>query len=119
MRQLLKALHRDERGNIIVWYIACSLLMVGLLWAIIGVGARMVQKETVQSAADAAAFSSAVVKAKGLNLIAFCNLVMSALLAVIMLLKLVKAGLFAAAVATSVACQPYGTEALCAINPET
>ena len=80
LKKLWKRLHRDEGGNVIVLYIAAALLLVGMLWAVIGTGARMVQKETIQSSADAAAFSAAVIKAKGLNIIAFCNLVMAMLL---------------------------------------
>ena len=90
MRALLRRLDSDEQGNVIVLYIAAALLLVGMLWAIIGTGARMVQKETIQSSADAAAFSAAVIKAKGLNIIAFCNLVMALLLAIIMMLRLIK-----------------------------
>ena len=83
-------LHRDEGGNVIVIYVAASLLLVAMLWAIIGTGQRAVQKETIQSSADAAAFSASVIKAKGLNIIAFCNLVMALLLALVMLLRAIK-----------------------------
>lgn len=89
-RKLLSRLHRDEGGNVIVLYVAGSLLLVAMVWALIGTGARAVQKETIQSSADAAAFSAAVIKAKGLNIIAFCNLVMALLLALVMLLRAIK-----------------------------
>jgi hypothetical protein len=104
IKKLLKRLNGDERGNVIVLYIAAALLLVGMLWAIIGTGARMVQKETIQSSADAAAFSAAVIKAKGLNIIAFCNLVMAVLLAIIMLLRLIKGALIALVVACTASC---------------
>ena len=117
-RALLKRLHRDEGGNIIVLYIAASLLLVGMLWAIIGTGARMVQKETIQSSADAAAFSAAVIKAKGLNIIAFCNLVMALLLAIIMLLRLIKGALLILLGVCLAACLDiFGGEVLCAFAP--
>ena len=87
---MFSRLHRDEGGNVIVIYVAASLLLVGMVWAIIGTGARVVQKETIQSSADAAAFSASVIKAKGLNIIAFCNLVMALLLALVMLLRAIK-----------------------------
>jgi hypothetical protein len=89
-RTLLRRLHDDESGNIIVIYVAASLLLVAMVWAIMGTGQRAVQKETIQSSADAAAFSASVIKAKGLNLIAFCNLVMALLLALVMLLRAIK-----------------------------
>lgn len=112
----LKALHADEGGNIIVLYVAAALLLVGMLWALIGTGARMVQKETIQSSADAAAFSAAVIKAKGLNIIAFCNLLMAVLLAVIMLLRLIEGALYIVAAGAAVACF-FGATVLCPIPP--
>jgi hypothetical protein len=117
-RALMKRLHRDQSGNIIVLYVAASLLLVGMLWAIIGTGARMVQKETIQSSADAAAFSAAVIKAKGLNIIAFCNLVMALLLAIIMLLRLIKGALLILLGVCLAACLDiFGGEVLCAFAP--
>jgi hypothetical protein len=101
---LWRRLHRDEGGNILVIAVAASLLLVAMLWAIIGTGQRVVQKETIQSSADAAAFSAAVIKAKGLNLISFCNLVMAMLMAIVMLLRIIKFALISAAVSLSVLC---------------
>lgn len=117
-RALVRRLHRDEGGNIIVLYVAASLLLIGMLWAIIGTGARMVQKETIQSSADAAAFSAAVIKAKGLNIIAFCNLVMALLLAIIMLLRLIKGALMILMGVCLAACfDIFGGEVLCGFAP--
>jgi hypothetical protein len=114
---LLKRLDRDQGGNVIVLYIAAALLLIGMIWAIIGTGARMVQKETIQSSADAAAFSAAVIKAKGLNIIAFCNLVMAVLLAIIMLLRLIKGALTALVIACTVSCALAWTGAGGALCP--
>ncbi|HWE29029.1 MAG TPA: hypothetical protein VHB97_13570, partial [Polyangia bacterium] len=101
-RSVLARLHRDEGGNVIVIYVAASLLLVAMVWAIIGTGARVVQKETIQSSADAAAFSASVIKAKGLNIIAFCNLIMALLLALVMLLRAIKYALYGIAVVISI-----------------
>jgi hypothetical protein len=90
LRDAFRRLHRDEGGNVLVIYVGAALLLVAMVWAIIGTGERAVQKETIQSSADAAAFSASVIKAKGLNLIAFCNLVMALLLALVMLLRAIK-----------------------------
>src|SRR6184192_2002882 len=92
-KKVFQRLHRDEGGNVIVLYVASSLLLVAMVWAIIGTGARSVQHETIQSSADAAAFSASVIKAKGLNIIAFCNLIMAVLTAIIILLRTIKYGL--------------------------
>lgn len=121
MKALFERLHKDEGGNVIVLYVAASLLLVGMLWAIIGTGARMVQKETIQSSSDAAAFSAAVIKAKGMNIIAFCNLVMALLLAIVMLLRMVKIALGVLMGITAAACVATfffpGAAALCAFAP--
>jgi hypothetical protein len=123
LRQTFVRLHKNEGGNIIVLYVAAALLLIGMLWAVIGTGARMVQKETIQSSADAAAFSAAVIKAKGLNIIAFCNLVMALLLAIIMLLRLIKDALALLMAMCAAACVAsvfsFGATAfLCAFEPE-
>ena len=117
-RATLQRLHRNQDGNIIVLYIAAALLLIGMLWAIIGTGQRMVQKETIQSSADAAAFSAAVIKAKGLNIIAFCNLLMALLLAIIMMLRLIKGALMILLGVCIAACfDIFGGEVLCAFAP--
>lgn len=119
VRATLARLHRDEGGNVIVITVAGALLLIGMLWAIIGTGQRVVQKETIQSSADAAAFSAAVIKAKGLNIIAFCNLVMAMLFAIIMLLRVVKYALIGTAVVLTAICfNPFGGEWACPIAPE-
>lgn len=102
VRRLFARLHRDEGGNVLVIYVAGSLLLVAMVWAIIGTGARAVQHETIQSSADAAAFSASVIKAKGLNIIAFCNLVMALLLALVMLLRAIKYALYGIAALISI-----------------
>lgn len=101
-KQIFARLHHDEGGNVIVIYVAASILLVAMAWAIIGTGARVVQKETIQSSADAAAFSASVIKAKGLNIIAFCNLIMALLLALVMLLRAIKYALIGLATIVSV-----------------
>jgi hypothetical protein len=119
MKKLGARLHGDQRGNVMLLYVAAAMLLVGMLWAIIGTGARMVQKETIQSSADAAAFSAAVIKAKGLNIIAFCNLLMALLLAIIMIMRLIKGALMIALGVCIAACfDIFGGEVLCALAPE-
>jgi hypothetical protein len=108
LKSLFGRLHRDEGGNVIVLFMATALLLVGMVWAVVGTGSRLVQKETIQSSADAAAYSAAVIKAKGLNIIAFCNLVMALLLAIIMLLRMIELTLWAIAAFAVVACALTG-----------
>src|SRR5262249_3956698 len=89
MSPLISRLHRDEAGNRLLLYVAGALLFVGILWAVIGAGARMVAKENLQNGADAAAYSAAVIRAKGMNLIAFCNLTLAALFGIVMVQRMV------------------------------
>lgn len=101
-KKLFARLHRDQGGNVLIIYVASALLLLAMVWTIIGTGARVVQHETIQSSADAAAFSASVIKAKGLNIIAFCNLVMALLLALVMLLRAIKYALIGLAVVVSI-----------------
>src|SRR5262249_29841415 len=89
MTRLFRRLHCDERGNVMLLFIAGALLFVAVLWTVIGTGARMAQKQTLQNGADAAAFSAAVIRAQGMNLIAFCNLTLAALFGIVMVQRMV------------------------------
>jgi hypothetical protein len=105
----LRRFHHDDEGAAILVYSFAALGLVGAVWMIMGAGQRVVQKETVQTAADAAAYSAAVIKAKGLNIIAFINLIMAAVMAIIMLLRLIKILLIAVTTIATIACifPPY------------
>ena len=85
--RFLRRLHEDERGAVLVIQAMAMLIMAGFVWMIISTGERLVQKETIQSSADAASFSAAVVKAKGLNLLAFCNLTIALCTAILGVLQ--------------------------------
>jgi hypothetical protein len=115
MRRTLARLHRDQSGNMYVLYVASALLLVAMLWAIIGVGQRLVQHETVQASADATAYAGAVLRAKGLNLIAFCNLLMAALFALLVAQKLYYFALVAAGVSVTIS-GVYSARILSAMN---
>lgn len=97
VRDAASRLHEDESGNVIVLSVVMTLFLAALMFGVLAVGARYVQKETIQTSADAAAFSAAAVKAKGLNIIAFCNLLMAVLLAILMFLRLIEYVLIVAA----------------------
>src|SRR5260370_4126434 len=108
-----RRLHGDEAGNVIIVGVAAALLLAARMGALIGVGQRVVQKGALQSSADAAAFSAAVIKAKGLNIIAFCNLVLALLFAVLMLLNITRYLLIGLAAVLTVACFVPGGQAAC------
>ena len=81
----------DQRGAIAFAAVFLVPLMVGMLYHVIGIGNVIFFRERLQDAADAAAFSSAVTHARGMNLLALVNLVMAALMAVLVALRLASA----------------------------
>ena len=72
----------DERGAIMVMGIFMCACLVGILWYLAGIGDAIVFRERVQEAADATAFSAAVLHARGMNLLVMINLIMACILAV-------------------------------------
>lgn len=78
----------DERGAIGILGLFLVLLLAGLVFGILGIGKTLLQREGLQDAADAAAFASAVMHARGMNLIALINLIMAALVAILVAIRL-------------------------------
>lgn len=76
---LTNRLRNDNGGAIMVMGVFMALSLIGSLWFIMGMGEAIIQRDYGQEAADAAAFSSAVVHARGMNMIAALNLVMLAI----------------------------------------
>jgi hypothetical protein len=94
---------RDERGAILVMGLFMAVFLAGALYYMVGVGEAITQRERMQDAADAAAFSGATLHARGMNLIVLINLVMAALLAILVTLKLLQTLILAAIVAIGIA----------------
>lgn len=80
-------LRNDDRGAILVMGLGMCAVLVGLLWYVIGVGDILWFRERAQEAADTAAFSGAVVHARGMNLIVLVNVLMAAILSIRVVLK--------------------------------
>jgi len=70
----------DDRGAIMVMGIFMCVFLVGALWYIAGVGEALVFRERMQEASDAVAFSTAVLEARGMNILVMLNLLMAAIL---------------------------------------
>ncbi len=81
-----------------------ALFLVGLVYHVAGVGQAALEQQIVQDGADAVAYSNAAAKARGMNLLALINLVMSAALAVLVALRVLQAILAVAIAAVGVAC---------------
>lgn len=86
----MRALARDERGAIMIAALFMAIFAAGCLHYVVALASAIEQRERMQDAADAAAFSSAVLHARGMNVIALINMTMAALLAVLIALKLVQ-----------------------------
>lgn len=73
----------DERGMILLVAIPMVTLLVGCLWYVVSVGDAILYRERLQDAADAAAYESAVLHARGMNALAMLNVLMALLTSVI------------------------------------
>ena len=74
MRSMARELHKDQRGAIMLMGLCMSCFLIGGLWFLIGIGDTIVFRDNMQEATDHAAFTSAVLHAKGMNFISACNL---------------------------------------------
>lgn len=81
---------RDDRGAIMLIAVFLAIFGVGLLYYLIGVSASVLFREKMQDAADAAVLSTAIVHARGMNLIVLVNIIMAALLSVLVTVKLIE-----------------------------
>ena len=77
----------DERGAILVMGIFMCACMVSILWYLAGLGDAIVFRERMGEAADATAFTAAVLHARGMNLLVMINLIMACILALRVALK--------------------------------
>jgi hypothetical protein len=89
-------LRRDEQGAVVLIGLFMSLVLVGLLHYMMSVGDSIVARQNVQDGADATAYAAAVYHARGMNVIAMLNLIMAAVLAVLVALKVFQVLLVAA-----------------------
>lgn len=67
-----------------------AVCLAGLLWYLIGIGDTILYKQHMQDGADAVAYAAAVYHARGMNMIAMLNIIMAAILAVLVGLKLLQ-----------------------------
>lgn len=71
---------RHEGGAISVIGLFMACFLTGGVWYVVGIASAVLYRERVQDAADAVAFAGAVYHARGMNIIATLNILMSALL---------------------------------------
>lgn len=87
---------RDSRGLATVPAIFITAFLIGCAYYLFGLSDAMVYHESMRDAADAAAFAPSVINARGMNVLALVNVVMSAILAVLVAVKIVQLLLLAA-----------------------
>ncbi len=66
-----------------------AMIVIGFLYYLVGLGDAILAQERMQDAADATAFSSAVIHARGMNVLALLNIIMASMLAILVLMSMV------------------------------
>ena len=85
MRRLL----RSDRGAIMLMGVFMAIFLCACLFYVVSIGQTILYRTHMQDAADSVAMASAVVHAKGMNALVFINIIMAALLAVLVALRLI------------------------------
>ena len=69
----------DQWGATMVMGVFIAALLVGMIYYVWGIGDAIMHRERMQDASDTAAFSAAVIHARGMNMLALLNMIMAAL----------------------------------------
>lgn len=80
---------RDRRGAVLVMAAFMACFLAGCIWFLVGIADAIAFREKTQATADAVAFSSAAIHARGMNLICALNLVLVAIVGVYIVLRYV------------------------------
>lgn len=108
---------RDDRGAVMLISVFFIIFGVSMLYMAIGAGETVLFREHLQDAADSAALSGAVTHARIMNVIVLINVVMAALLAVLVTIKLVEGAAIVGAVIAAGLAWFTGGATLAAIPP--
>jgi hypothetical protein len=80
----------NDQGAVMVIALFLAVFLLGLLYYVVGTTQTVFFREHLQDTADGAALSGAVMHARCMNLIVLVNIVMAALLAILVTIKLVE-----------------------------
>jgi hypothetical protein len=72
-----RSLLADDSGATMVMGIFMAMMVVGMIYYVWGLGGTIIYRERMQDTADAAAFGASVFQARGMNIIAMLNVLMS------------------------------------------
>jgi hypothetical protein len=81
-----------------------AVLLVGMIYYVWGIGDAIMHRERMQDASDTAAFSGAVLHARGMNMLALLNMIMAALAMVAATMAVISAMIGYAAAAAGLVC---------------
>lgn len=85
--RFLTRLHGDQRGVISILSVFAVLMLTAVLGMVMNVGRQVDGKIRLQNAADAAAYSGGVMVARGMNVLAFSNHLLSEVVALTALMR--------------------------------
>ena len=99
-----RRLHDDREGQSMPIIAVSLLLLVAFSVAVINTGVHVTERQQMQTAVDASAYSTAAVKAKGMNMIAATNLLLETLMTFRVIVEITRDALDIAATATTPLC---------------
>lgn len=85
-----ESLRNDESGAMMVIGLFMAVFLVGMLYYIVGLGDAIAYRERMQDTSDVGSFTAAVVNARGMNLIVMLNMIMAAIMAILLSLKVIE-----------------------------
>jgi hypothetical protein len=103
-----RSLWSDESGATMVLGVFMAAMAVGVLYYLHGVAGVVIHRERMQDAADSAAFMSAVVNARCMNILAILNMIMAAFAVVGAAMQIAADVVLGAAVAAGIVCLGCG-----------
>ena len=112
----MRTTERNDAGVVAVSGLAMAVFLTAVLYYEIGVGDAIAFKEQLQDASDAAGFSAAVYHARGMNMIVLLNLMMAAVLAIIVILRVLEMLFGIVAALVPAICWIPGMEWLCPLE---
>jgi hypothetical protein len=97
---------RDQRGVIAVTGVLMGAFLIGAVWYVWGIGNAIQYRENMQNSADTSAFAAAVFDARGMNVLALINIIMTIVMMFLVAVKLVQAVVLVINILTCVAGGP-------------
>ena len=99
----------DERGAMALVTVFFAIFAVAMLYSFVGTVEAVFHRERMQDAVDSATLSSAVMHARSMNFVVLVNIVMAALLAILIAIKLVESlAIIGMAIAAALAWPTFG-----------